>query len=234
MYFQKFPLTLYSLDNRQSVQVIHNPLLRLVVSDEIKNNFSVYDEYDIRDGETPEVLAFQFYGDANLHWLILHMNDIIDPRFDWPLDTYNFRRFVEGKYPNVDGTHHYEDTNGRQVSGLQEMFSNSEFGIFSVGDVIENTSGVGICHITQIISTSEILVTVTKGGFVTGDVIRKAGTTTPTITPYTIRTLSGIPVTNFNYEDKINETKRRIKILKPQFVERIVKDFDSKLSQINE
>jgi hypothetical protein len=234
MYFQKFPLTLYSLDNRQSVQVIQNLLLRLVISDEIKNNFSVYDEYDIKDGETPEILAFQFYGDSNLHWLILHMNDIIDPRFDWPLDTYNLKRFAEGKYTNINGTHHYENTNGETVNGILEMFSNSEFANLSVGDVIENTSGVGIGHVTEVISTSEVLVTVSKGGFVVGDVIRKVGTTSPTYTPYTIRSLSQIPVTNFVYEDRINETKRRIKILKPQFVERIVKDFDSKLSQINE
>ena len=85
MYFQKFPQTFYSLDNRASVQVVTNFLLRSVFPDEIKNNFTAFDEYDVRDGETPENLAFELYGDTNLHWIILHANEILDPRFDWPL-----------------------------------------------------------------------------------------------------------------------------------------------------
>lgn len=235
MYFSKFPVTFYSLNNRETVELVTNFLLRNVISDEVKNNYSVYDLYDIRDGETPEILAFQFYGDANLHWILLHMNEILDPRFDWPLSTFNLKRFVDGKYGSANGIHHYEDLNGNQVEAQLEMFSNSDFGFLSVGNVITNTNNTGIGYVTEINALSEIKLIVTNGGFQVGDVIKLVNSSTNTATPYTVRVLgaSTIPVTNYVYEDRINESKRRIKILKPRYVERLVKDFENKLAQVN-
>ena len=54
MYFKSFPYTYYSLDDASTVQVVTNITSRAVLSDEVKNNLSLYDEYDIKDGETPE------------------------------------------------------------------------------------------------------------------------------------------------------------------------------------
>lgn len=234
MYFQAFPNTFYSLDNRASVQLVRNFLLRTVISDQVKNNYSVYDLYDIRDGETPEILAFQLYGDSNLHWIILQMNEILDPRFEWPLDTYNLKRFAEGKYTNINGVHHYEDLEGNITSATVEMFSNSEFGFLSVGDVITNQNKSGIGYVTQLTGLSEILLTATSGGFTLGDTIKLANSTDNLVTPYTVRTLGNnvVPITNFVYEDRLNETRRRIKILKARYVEQIVKDFENKLAQV--
>ena len=80
MYFDKLPVTYYTLDDARSVQLVRNIFLRVIITDEIKNNYSVYDEYDIQDGETPEILSSKIYGNSEYHWLILHMNEIIDPR----------------------------------------------------------------------------------------------------------------------------------------------------------
>lgn len=234
MYFQKFPLTFYSLDNRATVQVVTNTLLRSVFSDETKNNFTAFDEYDIKDGETPENLAFEIYGDSNLHWVILHANDIIDPRFDWPLDTFNLKRFAEGKYSNINAVHHFEDVAGNEVSGNVTLQSSSAFGLFKVGDPIINLTNEGTGYITSKASNSSINVRVSKGGFQSSNQIRLATNTQITANVTTTSILSGIPITNYVYEDRQNETKRRIKILKPQFLERLVREFDSKLAQINE
>lgn len=235
MYFQAFPQTYYSLDNRASIQVVRNFLLRTVISDKVKNNYSVYDLYDVRDGETPEILAFQLYGDSNLHWIILQMNEIHDPRFEWPLDTYNLKRFVEGKYNNINAVHHYENTSGEIVTPTLEMFSNSEFGFLSVGSVVKNITNTGVGYVTEILGTSEIIVVCTTGGFVVGDTIQLPNSTTNSATPYTVRPIAAsvIPITNFVYEDRLNETRRRIKVLKPRYVEQIVKDFENKLAQVN-
>jgi hypothetical protein len=43
--------------------------------------------------------------------------------------------------------------------------------------------------------------------------------------------LSGTPVTNYTYEDEVNESKRRIKILKASYIDAIVSDFKKKLSE---
>jgi hypothetical protein len=45
--------------------------------------------------------------------------------------------------------------------------------------------------------------------------------------------ISGTAVTNYLYEERLNESKRRINILKPQYVQSVIKEFDSKISQVN-
>lgn len=159
MYFNFFPLTYYSFDKGITAKVITNITLRAVLDQQIKDNLSLYDEYDIRDGETPEIVSDRFYGTTLYHWLILHVNDILDPRYEWPLSTNNLINYCQSKYDNIYATHHYEDSNG----------------------VIVNSDYVG--------ATS---------------------------------------VSNFQYEDRLNEAKRRIKVLKPAYVSTITSDFIKK------
>ena len=233
MYFQKFPQTLYSLDDRATVQVVTNITLRNVISDEVKTNYGTFELYDIRDGETPEILAYQFYGDSNLHWIILHMNDIIDPRFDWPLDTYSLQKYVEGKYANVNGVHHYENASGDTVSANVIVNLDLNIGLFSVRDVLVNETNLGVGYIQESASVSNVILRVTSGGFQAGDTLYLASNSQLRANVVSTIILSGIPVTNYNYEDEVNESKRRIKILKPQYVERVNKEFDSKFEQVN-
>ena len=88
-YFSNFPITLYSLDDRKTVQVITNIATRGTISEEITNNLSLFYPYSIKDGETPEILADKIYNDSELHWIILHCNEIHDAMFDWPLSVPN-------------------------------------------------------------------------------------------------------------------------------------------------
>ena len=138
MYFKSFPFTFYTLDNTTTVQVVTNITNRTNISDEVKQNLSLFDEYDIKDGETPELLADKFYNNPELHWLILHYNDIIDPRFDWPLDTNNLSRYTAGKYANVTGIHHYEDANGNYSNGNVYLISSNAFSNFNVSGTAGN------------------------------------------------------------------------------------------------
>ena len=165
MYFDFFPQTYYTLDNGNSVQVVTNIFLRAVINEQTKSNLTIYDKYDIQDGETPDIVAHKFYGFSGLHWLVLHINDILDPRFGWPLSNYGLIEYVNSKYENPQGIHHYEDSNGRivDVSGLDEI---------------------------------------------------------PVIY---------YPVSNFMYEDRLNESKRQIKMLKPEFVNKVVSEFRDKI-----
>jgi len=232
MYFQKFPKTFYSLDNIATVQVVTNILQRVVVTQELQDNFGAYDEYDISDSDTPETLAFKVYGDSELHWLILHFNNILDPRFDWPQTTNNLVRYVEGKYTSINGIHHYEDSNQNEVNG-NVVLNATTFNGIAAGNAIVNLSQDGIAFITSKPSATSIVVTTTKGGFKTGDQIALAtnNSITANVTSTTIN--SGIPVTNYVYEERENEARRRIRLLKPQFVERIVREFESKMATID-
>ena len=231
MYFKSFPYTFYSLDDTSTVQVVTNITNRVALSDEVKNNLSLFDEYDIKDGETPELVADKFYNNSELHWLVLHYNEIIDPRFDWPLDTNNLNRQVAGKYTDVNATHHFEDANGNYTNGNAYILSSNAFTNFSVNDVITNNTNNGVGYITQKNSSSNVRVTITTGGFKTGDQILKSSNTSNRANITSTVILSGIPVTNFTFEEEINESKRRIKILKVSYVDAVVNDFKKKLGE---
>ena len=231
MYFKSFPYTYYSLDDASTVQVVTNITNRVTLSDEVKNNLGLYDEYDIKDGETPELVADKFYNSPELHWLVLHYNEIIDPRFDWPLDTNNLSRYVASKYANTNGIHHYEDANGNYSNGNVFILSSNAFVNFNVNDVITNNTNIGTGYITLKNSSSNVRITVTTGGFISGDQIIKASNTSVSANVTSTVMLSGTPVTNYGYEDTVNESKRRIKILKASYVDAVVNDFKKKLGE---
>ena len=231
MYFKSFPYTLYSLDNTSTIQVVTNITTRVALSDEVKNNLALFDQYDVRDGETPELVADKFYKNSELHWLVLHYNDIIDPRFDWPLSTNNLKNYVAGKYVSSDGVHHYEDNNLNYTNGNIILMSSGTFGNFNVNDAIINSINIGTGYITTKHNNSNIIITVTTGGFITGDQIKLATNNSITSTITSTAVITGTPITNLVYEDEVNESKRRIKILKASYVDAVVSDFKKKLSE---
>jgi len=231
MYFKSFPYTYYSLDDASTVQLVTNITNRVALSEEVKNNLSLYDEYDIKDGETPELVADKFYNNSELHWLILHYNEIIDPRFDWPLDTTNLNKYATSKYTDVNATHHFEDENGNYTNGSAYIISSESFDNFNVNDAIVNNTNTGVGYITEKNDSSNVRVTITTGGFKTGDQISLSSNTNNIAGITSTVLLSGIPISNFAYEDGVNETKRRIKILKASYVDAVVNDFKKKLGE---
>ena len=60
----------------------------------------MFDTYDVREGETPEMIAHKLYGDAELHWIVCMTNDIVNRFHDWPMNTNQFLSYVRDKYDN--------------------------------------------------------------------------------------------------------------------------------------
>jgi len=108
MYFNNFPLIPYDATGTGELKVVTNLLRRVGVRAKVKANTMLYDTYDVRNGETPESIAFKLYDDAELHWVILLVNDITDRFHDWPMTEAQFLQFIKDKYTNVDAIHHYE------------------------------------------------------------------------------------------------------------------------------
>lgn len=230
MYFKNFPLAYYSLyDDLSNVKVVTNITARVKLSDEVKNNLSLFDEYDIKDGDTPEIVADRFYKNPQLHWIILHTNEILDARFDWPLTAENLKKYSEGKYTNINAVHHYEDTSGGYVNGNVYVQSSSGFANLYVGNVITNVTHTGTAVVTEKVNSSNIRLLVSEGGVVAGDKIANISNTLANVSITATSTVSGIPVTNLGYEDTVNESKRRIRILKARYVDSIVRDFKKQL-----
>ena len=114
MYFENFPLIPYDSVGNGNFKLVTNLLKRVAVRSKVKINASYYDTYDVKEGETPEMIADKLYDDPELHWVILLLNDITDRYHQWPKNQNQFLAYVNDKYSNVDSTHHYEIS---QVSG---------------------------------------------------------------------------------------------------------------------
>ena len=107
-YFAQYPLIPYDSVGAGNFKLVTNLLKRVGIRAKIKANVSVFDTYDVKEGETPEMLADKFYDDPELHWVVLMMNDITDRYHQWPLNHNQFLAHINDKYSNVDATHHYE------------------------------------------------------------------------------------------------------------------------------
>ena len=115
-YFSKFPLMAYRVTDKGSHKLMPQIIKRIKLRSGIKNGLLLFDKYDVVQGENPEDIAFKYYGDAKLHWVILMTNDITDRFYQWPMTQPQFAEFLTDKYGagNEDGVHHYEIT---QASG---------------------------------------------------------------------------------------------------------------------
>ena len=108
MYFSHFPLIPYDSVGDGKFKLVTNLLKRVAVRSKVKTNVLVFDTYDVKSGETPELIADKLYNDPELHWVVLMMNDITDRYHQWPLNENQFLAHINDKYSNVDATHHYE------------------------------------------------------------------------------------------------------------------------------
>ena len=114
MYFNSFPVIPYDSKGDLQFKDVTNLLRRVGMRAKLKTNTFLYDTYNVKEGETPEMIAHKLYGDPQLHWIILLINEITDRYHQWPMTGGQFLDYLNDKYSNPDGIHHYETT---QTSG---------------------------------------------------------------------------------------------------------------------
>ena len=114
-YFENFPKGSYTNDNLTYKQVT-DLFRRVKIKEKIINEASLYQEYDVPNGERPEDTSMKHFGDPQYHWVILLTNNITDRYYGWPLSFQEFESFINDKYDNPDAVHHYEKV---QSSGPQ-------------------------------------------------------------------------------------------------------------------
>ena len=120
-YFSNFPATTYKFVNNGSNKVVTDILRRVKIRDDVKNNVAVYTKITIRSGETPESVAYKAYKDSGLHWVVLMMNDMINPIYDWVMDPAPLQSFITEKYGagNENATHHWENARLFEVNSTE-------------------------------------------------------------------------------------------------------------------
>lgn len=115
-YFNELPNFEYisNFDNKNTNEdyiKAKNIFIRAKIRDDILNTTSAFESYYIKEGERPDQLAERFYEDAELDWVILLTNNIIDVQSEWPLEGETFRKYLLDKYgsdENLADIHHYE------------------------------------------------------------------------------------------------------------------------------
>ena len=101
MFFSEFPKIYYSGKGGSDHKVVTNLLRRVGIRAKVNANTGLFDTYDIKEGETKEMIAHKLYGDSEYHWIVLMMNDITDRFHQWPMNSTQFNTYVEEKYSNI-------------------------------------------------------------------------------------------------------------------------------------
>lgn len=119
MYFKEIPQMYYNfnLGGVDQLTIVKDITHNVRFRKEILSNITLYDEYDIRDGETPEIIAERIYGNPNYHWIIMLLNERYDYITNFPLSYPELISHTEQKYGvgNINGIHHYLDYQGNLV-----------------------------------------------------------------------------------------------------------------------
>ena len=172
MYFSKFPYIVYDSVGNGEFKIVTNLLRRVAVRSKIRANTSFFDTYDVKEGETPEMVAHKLYGDPELHWVVLLINNVTERYHQWPKNTNQFLAYINDKYSNVDATHHYEIS---QVSGDTTI---------KIDIGTDNTGHSGASA-----------------------------------------------VTNFEYEEALEDKKRSIRLLDPSYIGPFIAEFESLMEE---
>ena len=109
-YFSKFPNIAYDIKGDSVRKLLPDILRRVKLRASIKSGGMLFDKYDVKEGEKPEDVAFKWFGDPELHWVILMTNNVTDRYYDWPMNQAQFAEYLDDKYSNPDAIHHYEVT----------------------------------------------------------------------------------------------------------------------------
>lgn len=101
MYFKDFPKFLYDFnygDGKTKTTIVADITRNVRIRKEILNNVTIFDEYDVQDGETPEIIAEKYYGTPEYHWIIMLANDKYDWITDFPLTETQLVKHIRDVY----------------------------------------------------------------------------------------------------------------------------------------
>ena len=123
-YFRQLPNLDYpSLRNDRNsaydYQVVKNIFKRAVIRDDVFDEITAFTKYSVQGDERPDQVAYQFYNDSGLDWVILATNNIVHVRDEWPMGNQDFLTYLNAKYTEaqLSNIHHYETKIIRDSSG---------------------------------------------------------------------------------------------------------------------
>jgi len=126
-YFRELPNVEYQSFLSDAISskeylTVKNLFRRNKLRDDLQNVFTIFNKYEIVDGARPDTVAEEFYGNAELDWVVLLTAGIINVRDEWPLSNFQLYQYAEQKYgvENLTNFYNYEtievkDSNDRLI-----------------------------------------------------------------------------------------------------------------------
>ena len=125
-YFRELPNLLYPSflpDKTSSLDFVEvkNVFRRAKLRDDLQNNFTVFERYEIPMGFRPDAVAEELYGSDQLDWVVLTVAGILNVRNEWPLSDRDIYDYSLDKYgESLNSVKFFEttevkDTNGRMI-----------------------------------------------------------------------------------------------------------------------
>ena len=196
-YFEELPNIAHTslLPVRNKIEdriIVKNLFKKSKLRTDVDQAITAFNYYYIEDNQRPDVLAQELYGDPELDWVILTTNNITNVRDQWPLSHNDLHSYMLDKYgseTNVLGIHHSETV--KIVDEYNRVILNGG---------LEIDSNFTFTFVGTVTSSTGSLIRVNFGG-----------SNSNTINPVA-------SITNYDYEVKQNEEKRRIRILKPAYL----------------
>lgn len=247
MYFSNFPKIYYDFPQDQSsttLQILTDITSNVRFRKEVLDNITLYDEYDIVEGETPEIVAEKIYGNPELHWIIMLFNERYDYLKDFPLTNAELYEHCVATYgeDHLEDVHHYE-RNGLQTNGVAELVVPANvLASAQINDIVSGLPKTSATVQSIDVASSTLTLSMLFGRFVNGQEVALNGVRydndlqknvyTSLINfniltdSFTINSNYDL-VTNYEYELLENEKKRRIKLISPKLVSQIVSEFDN-------
>jgi len=209
-FFNYYPKTFYTSNNNSTgIDTVTNIIARFGFEKKLKENSSAFYKYTIKDSDTPEIIAAKFYDNVERHWIVLLFNDIIDPQYDWPLQSDTLIDYVNTKYSTVE----YANTANTLVTGLSWAQNISH--VQSYYKIITRTSADGTDIVEKITVDANTYANIAATSI--SYTLNNASSITQTV--------SKTSQTYYDYELELNEAKREINLLKSEFVTEVEKEF---------
>lgn len=215
--FPKIQYTLEGTDNQYpNYTTITNITYRIGMIKEVLTNFAAYTKYTVKEGETPEQLADRFYGDPEAYWIILYANNIYDAQYGWPLSYKDFNAYIVSKYGSIESAqttyHHYEKVITRE-------------------NITDNITTVTRFKINQTKIADSMSVDLPYDTYTSLEFSYTAPATNVGGKSI-IETISRNRVTNYDYENELNEERRSINIIKNKYYPQLIAEFDKMTKNI--
>jgi hypothetical protein len=188
---------------------VKNLFKRGKLREDIFANLQFFEKYSIIGDERPDNVAFKFYGDETLDWVVLLSNNILNIQSEWPMSQRTFDDVMlerYGSYENLySGIHHYETEEIKNSLGITVLKGGIQI---SKDNPTWKTNG----NFIEAINSSIINISASKDEYGQSDGVTPSKTVTvsmknqiPNILPGSQVTIDGVPEREYNGQYIVNE-----------------------------